>query len=68
TFRRPGITLSLQGRATEPGAMGETVRVMNLSSNKIVQAIVIGPGEVEVLAATGTPVAQGLAARTAAVN
>ncbi len=68
TFRRPGITLSLQGRATEPGAMGEAVRVMNLSSNKIVQAVVIGPGEVEVLAATGTPVAQGLAARTAAVN
>lgn len=68
TFRRPGITLSMQGRATEPGAMGETVRVMNLTSNKIVQAVVIGPGEVEVLAAGGTPVAQGLAARTAAVN
>lgn len=68
TFRRPGITLSLQGRATEPGAMGEAVRVMNLTSNKIVQAVVIGPGEVEVLAATGTPVAQGLAGRTAAVN
>lgn len=68
TFRRPGITLSLQGRATEPGALGETVRVMNLTSNKIVQAVVIGPGEVEVLAAAGTPVAQGLAARTAAVN
>lgn len=66
TFRRPGILLSLQGRATEPGAMGETVRVMNLSSNKIVQAVVIGPGEVEVLAAGGTPVAQGLSGRTAA--
>ncbi len=41
----PGIELSTTAKAIEQGAMGEVVRVMNLTSNRIVQAVVTGPGE-----------------------
>ena len=39
----------LLGRAMEGGARGDTVRVMNVDSRKVVHAVVVGPSEVEVL-------------------
>jgi flagella basal body P-ring formation protein FlgA len=42
-LQTPAMTLTAQGRATEDGARGETVRVMNLQSNKVVEAVVSAP-------------------------
>jgi flagella basal body P-ring formation protein FlgA len=44
----PGIELSTTAKAIEQGAMGEVVRVMNLTSNRIIQAVITGPGEAQV--------------------
>ncbi|MCW0181445.1 flagellar basal body P-ring formation chaperone FlgA [Zavarzinia sp.] len=41
----PGIELSTTAKAIEQGAMGEVIRVMNLTSNRVVQAVVSGAGE-----------------------
>lgn len=50
-YRRPGMALSARGRVLDNGAAGDTVRVLNEQSKRVVQATVIGRGEVEVLAA-----------------
>jgi flagella basal body P-ring formation protein FlgA len=39
------------GKATEGGAMGDVVGVLNIQSNRTVQATVIGPGRVTIAAA-----------------
>ncbi len=44
TFHADGMALSYQARAIEDGAMGEAVRVLNTQSNKIIDAVVSGPG------------------------
>ena len=44
----PGIELSTTAKAIEQGAMGDVIRVMNLTSNRVVQAVVSGPGETTV--------------------
>ena len=47
-FSMPGITLTTQGRALADGADGETISVLNVSSNRIVQAVVEERGLVAV--------------------
>ncbi|MFA5119712.1 flagellar basal body P-ring formation chaperone FlgA [Zavarzinia sp.] len=47
----PGIELATTAKAIEQGAMGDAIRVMNLTSNRIVQAVVTGTGEAQVLVA-----------------
>jgi len=42
------MTLTTQGRAAEPGAVGDIIRVANASSNQIVEAKVDGPNLVSV--------------------
>jgi len=42
------MTLTAQGRATEPGAVGDVIRVANASSNQIVEAKIDGPNMVSV--------------------
>lgn len=51
----PGMSLTAEGRALEDGALGGTIRVMNTSSKRTVEATVIGSGLVAVgrSAATG---------------
>jgi flagella basal body P-ring formation protein FlgA len=44
----PGIALTAQGQATEPGAIGERIRVLNPVSRAVVEAEVIGPDRVRV--------------------
>lgn len=44
----PGITLTAQGQALEPGAEGERIRVLNPVSHAILEAEVIGPDRVRV--------------------
>jgi flagella basal body P-ring formation protein FlgA len=44
--RQHGIEASTQGEALADGNKGEVIRVRNISSNAVIQAQVIGPGEV----------------------
>ena len=42
------MTLTAQGRATEDGAKGEIIRVTNMQSKKVIEAVVAGPDTVTV--------------------
>ncbi len=42
------MILTVQGRAMEPGAMGDVIRVMNTKTSKIISASVTESGAVEV--------------------
>jgi len=50
-YQVPGIMLTVRGKATEAGAVGDVVGVLNIQSNRTVQATVIGPGRVTIAAA-----------------
>src|SRR5258708_20133535 len=50
-YEVPGIMLTVRGKAVEAGAMGDVVGVLNIQSNRTVQATVIGPGRVTIAAA-----------------
>src|SRR5438552_466150 len=50
-YEVPGIMLTVRGKAIEGGAMGDVVGVLNIQSNRAVQATVIGPGRVTIAAA-----------------
>lgn len=49
-YEAPGVALTARGKALEAGAEGDTVNVLNLQSNRNVQATVSGPGRVVVTA------------------
>jgi flagellar basal body P-ring formation protein FlgA len=51
----PGIALTAQGQAMEPGAIGERIRVLNPVSRAVVEAEVVGPDRVRV-APTALPI------------
>ena len=51
TYEVPGIMLTVRGKALEAGAVGDVVGVLNIQSNRTVQATVIGPGRVTIAAA-----------------
>ena len=42
------MTLTMQGRALDAGALGEQVRVENLQSKRVIEGVVDGPGKVRV--------------------
>ena len=44
-FSDGGVSLRLQAKAMGAAAVGDTVGLMNLSSKKIIQAVVAGPGK-----------------------
>ncbi len=48
----PGITLTVRGKATEGGAEGDVISVLNEQSKRAVQGVVAGPGRVVVNANT----------------
>lgn len=50
TFEVPGILLTVRGKALEPGAGGDIISVLNVQSNRTIQATVTGPGRVSVVA------------------
>jgi flagellar basal body P-ring formation protein FlgA len=52
TYQTGGVRLTLRGRAISAAGIGETVRVLNIQSNRTVDAIVDGPGAARV---TATP-------------
>ena len=49
-YEVPGMTLSLRGRASDAGALGDTIAVVNPQSKKTLQAQVVAPGKVSVSA------------------
>jgi flagella basal body P-ring formation protein FlgA len=51
-YEAPGLLLTVRGKALEAGAVGETINVLNVQSNRTIQASVYGPGQVVVTAAT----------------
>jgi flagella basal body P-ring formation protein FlgA len=63
TFDSGALQLSLKGRATEQGSLGDVVGVQNLNSKRVVQGVVVGAGLVR-LQTTGA----GAFARTAAAQ
>ena len=46
TYERPGIVLSIRGKALDSGAEGDMVNVLNVQSKRTIQATVTGPGRV----------------------
>ncbi len=55
-YRTPKMTLTARGRAVEDGAKGETIRVVNTTTSRTVEAIVTANGMVKVVPLDG-PVA-----------
>ncbi len=51
-FQVPGIMLTILGKATDPGGLGDVINVVNAQSKRAIQATVVGPGRVSVNAAT----------------
>lgn len=48
SFESEGVSLALQAKALTGGAVGETINVQNVTSKKVVQAVVVGPGQAAV--------------------
>jgi len=44
SFAAPGLNLTTRARALQPGAIGQRIRVVNLQSNRTIDATVTGPG------------------------
>jgi flagella basal body P-ring formation protein FlgA len=57
SYQVPGISLTLRGKAIEAGGVGDLINVLNIQSNRTVQATVTGPGRVTIGAIT-QPIAQ----------
>ncbi|MCQ4161693.1 flagellar basal body P-ring formation chaperone FlgA [Roseomonas sp. GC11] len=47
-WKREGMTLELEGRAMESGAVGEEIRVHNPQSGRTIRAMVVADGTAEV--------------------
>jgi flagellar basal body P-ring formation protein FlgA len=45
-YRIPGITLTVLGKATEGGAVGDVITVLNEQSKRMIQGVVVGPGQI----------------------
>ncbi|MFT6559248.1 flagellar basal body P-ring formation chaperone FlgA [Sneathiella sp.] len=50
-FKSKGIRLAVTGRALEPGAEGDIIRVENIASRKTIQAQIINAEEVHIISA-----------------
>ena len=55
TLQAPSMTLTVQGKAMDDGTLGETIRIKNLQSNKIVNGKIIASGKVIVRAPFARP-------------
>ena len=52
-YERPGMVLTIRGKANDGGAQGDVISVLNEQSKRVVQGVIIGPGRVAV--PTGSP-------------
>jgi flagella basal body P-ring formation protein FlgA len=60
TYERPGIVLSIRGKALEAGAEGDVINVLNIQSKRTLQTTVTGPGRV---AAAALPASIAMSAK-----
>jgi flagella basal body P-ring formation protein FlgA len=51
-YEVPGLYLTGRGKAVDSGTEGDVVNVVNLQSKRTVQGIVVGPGQVSIMAPT----------------
>lgn len=51
-LQTPTMQLTVQGKAMQNGAIGETIRVLNTTSNRTLEGVVVSPTEVAVLPST----------------
>jgi flagella basal body P-ring formation protein FlgA len=56
-YTQPGLSLTMRAKASEGGALGDTVAIANPQSKKPLQATIIGPGKVSVNLAPPGPLA-----------
>jgi flagella basal body P-ring formation protein FlgA len=49
-YQRPRMTLTAKGRAMQDGADGDVIRISNVQSNTVIEAVVVGPHTVAVTA------------------
>ncbi len=47
-YASSGLTLSMRGRAQSSGAMGDTIRVQNPQSKRMIEGVVTGPAQVTI--------------------
>jgi len=47
-LEKPGLYMTAEGKALEDGGRGEFIRVVNVQSNRIIDAVVLGSGQVAV--------------------
>ncbi len=47
-YAAPGISLSMRARAQANGSKGETIRVQNLSSKRVIEGVVTGPAQITI--------------------
>ncbi len=59
-YEVPGITLTVRGKASEAGAEGDVISVLNEQSKRTVQGVVAGPGRV-IISTTSPRLAANLA-------
>lgn len=55
SLESPGLSLTARATATEPGGLGERIRVMNEYARVIVDAEITGPGQARVVPGTARP-------------
>jgi flagella basal body P-ring formation protein FlgA len=48
-YQVPGVMLAVRGKASEGGAEGDVIDVVNVQSNRALRGTVIGPGQVSVV-------------------
>jgi flagella basal body P-ring formation protein FlgA len=48
SYQVPGVMLSVRGKATEGGALGDSIDVVNVQSNRTLRGTITGRGEVAV--------------------
>lgn len=56
-YQSPGLMLAVRGKATDGGAEGDMIDVVNLQSKRVVRATIIGRGQVAVASMTARIVA-----------
>jgi flagella basal body P-ring formation protein FlgA len=47
-YEAPGILLTMRGKAQEAGAVGDAISVVNIQTNRTIQATIAGPGRVTI--------------------
>jgi flagella basal body P-ring formation protein FlgA len=64
SYTAPGLALTMRAKASDGGALGDTIAIANPQSKKPLQATIIGPGKVSVNLAPPGPLATATLPKT----